>query len=90
MVGDLLFSGLPNRYLMSAPRTARMSISAVALVLVLAGLVMFFLHRASLFDYRRRYRAPKGTYASWRQPWFLLYLLLCLLLTVFKFVPGLL
>ena len=90
MVGDLLFSGLPNRYLMSAPRTARMSISVVALVLVLAGLVMFFLHRASLFDYRRRYRAPKGTYTSWRQPWFLLYLLLCLLLTVFKFVPGLL
>ena len=90
VVGNLLFSGLPNRYLMSAPRTARMSILAVALVLVLAGLVMFFLHRASLFDYRRRYRAPKGTYASWRQPWFLLYLLLCLLLTVFKFVPGLL
>ena len=90
VVGDLLFSGLPNRYLMSAPRTARMSILAVTLVLVLAGLVMFFLHRASLFDYRRRYRAPKGTYASWRQPWFLLYLLLCLLLTVFKFVPGLL
>ena len=90
VVGDLLFSGLPNRYLMSAPRTARMSILAVVLVLVLAGLVMFFLHRASLFDYRRRYRAPKGTYASWRQPWFLLYLLLCLLLTVFKFVPGLL
>ena len=90
VVGDLLFSGLPNRYLMSAPRTARLSILAVALVLVLAGLVMFFLHRASLLDYRRRYRAPKGTYASWRQPWFLLYLLLCLLLTVFKFVPGLL
>ena len=90
VVGNLLFSGLPNRYLMSAPRTARMSILAVALVLVLAGLVMLFLHRASLFDYRRRYRAPKGTYASWRQPWFLLYLLLCLLLTVFKFVPGLL
>ena len=90
MVGDLLFSGLPNRYLMSAPRTARLSILAVALVLVLAGLVMFFLRRASLLDYRRRYRAPKGTYVSWRQPWFLLYLLLCLLLTVFKFVPGLL
>ena len=90
VVGDLLFSGLPNRYLMSAPRTARMSILAVALVLVLAGLVMFFLRRASLLDYRRRYRAPKGTYVSWRQPWFLLYLLLCLLLTVFKFVPGLL
>lgn len=90
VVGDLLFSGLPNRYLMSAPRTARLSILAVALVLVLAGLVMFFLHRASLLDYRRRYRAPKGTYVSWRQPWFLLYLLLCLLLTVFKFVPGLL
>ena len=90
VVGNLLFSGLPNRYLMSAPRTARMSILAVVLVLVLAGLVMFFLHRTSLFDYRRRYRAPKGTYASWRQPWFLLYLLLCLLLTVFKFVPGLL
>ena len=90
VVGDLLFSGLPNRYLMSAPRTARLSILAVALVLVLAGLVMFFLRRASLLDYRRRYRAPKGTYVSWRQPWFLLYLLLCLLLTVFKFVPGLL
>ena len=90
VVGDLLFSGLPNRYLMSAPRTARLSVLAVALVLVLAGLVMFFLHRASLLDYRRRYRAPKGTYVSWRQPWFLLYLLLCLLLTVFKFVPGLL
>ena len=90
VVGDLLFSGLPNRYLMSAPRTARLSILAVALVLVLAGLVMFFLHRASLLDYRRRYRAPRGTYVSWRQPWFLLYLLLCLLLTVFKFVPGLL
>ena len=54
VVGNLLFSGLPNRYLMSAPRTARMSILAVALVLVLAGLVMFFLHRASLFDSRRR------------------------------------
>ena len=90
VLGDLLFSGLPNRYLMSAPRTARLSILAVALVLVLAGLLMFFLHRASLLDYRRRYRAPKGTYVSWRQPWFLLYLLLCLLLTVFKFVPGLL
>ena len=90
VVGDLLFSGLPNRYLMSAPRTARLSVLAVALVLVLAGLVMFFLHRASLLDYRRRYGAPKGTYVSWRQPWFLLYLLLCLLLTVFKFVPGLL
>ena len=90
VVGDLLFSGLPNRYLMSAPRTARLSVLAVALVLVLAGLVMFFLHRASLLDYRRCYRAPKGTYVSWRQPWFLLYLLLCLLLTVFKFVPGLL
>ena len=90
VVGDLLFSGLPNRYLMSAPRTARLSILVVALVLVLAGLLMFFLHRASLLDYRRRYRAPKGTYVSWRQPWFLLYLLLCLLLTVFKFVPGLL
>ena len=90
VVGDLLFSGLPNRYLMSAPRTARLSILAVALVLVLAGLVMFFLRRASLLDYRRRYWAPKGTYVSWRQPWFLLYLLLCLLLTVFKFVPGLL
>ncbi len=90
VVGDLLFSGLPNRYLMSAPRTARLSVLAVAVVLVLAGLVMFFLHRASLLDYRRRYRAPKGTYVSWRQPWFLLYLLLCLLLTVFKFVPGLL
>ena len=90
VVGDLLFSGLPNRYLMSAPRTARLSILAAALVLVLAGLVMFFLRRASLLDYRRRYRAPKGTYVSWRQPWFLLYLLLCLLLTVFKFVPGLL
>ena len=90
VVGDLLFSGLPNRYLMSAPRTARLSILAVALVLVLAGLVMFFLRRASFLDYRRRYRAPKGTYVSWRQPWFLLYLLLCLLLTVFKFVPGLL
>ena len=90
VVGDLLFSGLPNRYLMSAPRTARLSILAVALVLVLAGLLMFFLHRTSLLDYRRRYRAPKGTYVSWRQPWFLLYLLLCLLLTVFKFVPGLL
>ena len=90
VVGDLLFSGLPNRYLMSAPRTARLSILAVALVLVLAGLLMFFLHRASLLDYRRRYRAPKGTYVSWRQPWFLLYLLLCLLLTIFKFVPGLL
>ena len=90
VLGDLLFSGLPNRYLMSAPRTARLSILAVALVLVLAGLLMFFLHRTSLLDYRRRYRAPKGTYVSWRQPWFLLYLLLCLLLTVFKFVPGLL
>ena len=90
VVGDLLFSGLPNRYLMSAPRTARLSVLAVALVLVLAGLLMFFLHRASLLDYRRRYRAPKGTYVSWRQPWFLLYLLLCLLLTIFKFVPGLL
>ena len=90
VVGDLLFSGLPNRYLMNAPRTARLSVLAVALVLVLAGLLMFFLHRASLLDYRRRYRAPKGTYVSWRQPWFLLYLLLCLLLTVFKFVPGLL
>ena len=90
VVGDLLFTGLPNRYLMNAPRTARLSVLAVALVLVLAGLLMFFLHRASLLDYRRRYRAPKGTYVSWRQPWFLLYLLLCLLLTVFKFVPGLL
>ena len=90
VLGDLLFSGLPNRYLMSAPRNARLSILAVALVVVLAGLLMFFLHRTSLLDYRRRYRAPKGTYVSWRQPWFLLYLLLCLLLTVFKFVPGLL
>ena len=90
VVGDLLFTGLPNRYLMNAPRTARLSVLAVALVLVLAGLLMFFLHRASLLDYRRRYRAPKGTYVSWRQPWFLLYLLLCLLLTIFKFVPGLL
>ena len=90
VVGDLLFTGLPNRYLMNAPRTARLSVLAVALVLVLAGLLMFVLHRASLLDYRRRYRAPKGTYVSWRQPWFLLYLLLCLLLTVFKFVPGLL
>ncbi|WP_288805664.1 CPBP family intramembrane glutamic endopeptidase [uncultured Bifidobacterium sp.] len=90
VVGDLLFSGLPNRYLMNAPRTARLSVLAVALVLVLAGLLMFFLHRASLLDYRRRYRAPKGTYVSWRQPWFLLYLLLCLLLAIFKFVPGLL
>lgn len=89
-VGDLLFSGLPNRYLMSASRTGRLLVLAVALVLVLAGLLMFFLHRASLLDYRRRYRAPKGTYVSWRQPWFLLYFLLCLLLTVFKFVPGLL
>ena len=90
VVGDLLFTGLPNRYLMNAPRTARLSVLAVALVLVLAGLLMFFLHRASLLDYRRRYRAPKGTYVSWRQPWFLLYLLLCLLLAIFKFVPGLL
>lgn len=89
-VGDLLFSGLPNRYLMSASRTGRLSVLAVALALVLAGLLMFFLHRASLLDYRRRYRAPRGTYASWRQPWFLLYFLLCLLLTIFKFVPGLL
>lgn len=90
VVGDLLFSGLPNRYLMSASRTARLLVLAVALVLMLAGLLMFFLHRASLLDYRRRYRAPRGTYASWRQPWFLLYLLLCLLLAIFKFVPGLL
>ena len=90
MVGDLLFSGLPERYLVSAPQTIRLSVLAVALALVLAGLVMFFLHRVSLLEYRRRYRAPKGTYASWRQPWFLFYSLLCLLLTVFKFVPGLL
>ncbi|MCT6873594.1 MAG: CPBP family intramembrane metalloprotease [Bifidobacterium sp.] len=90
MVGDLLFSGLPERYLVSAPRTVRLPVLAVALALVLAGLVMFFLHRVSLLEYRRRYRAPKGTYASWRQPWFLFYSLLCLLLTVFKFVPGLL
>ena len=90
MVGDLLFSGLPDRYLISALRTVRLSALTVAVVLVLAGLVMFFLHRIGLLNYLRRYRAPQGTYVSWRQPWFLFYSLLCLLLTVVKFVPGLL
>lgn len=80
------YSGLVVPWLSRAPVQVRGVVALVAGLVVLAGLVILIRKFSSLLAYARRYRAPKGIYASWRQSWFVLYCLCSLAVAVLQYL----
>lgn len=85
ILASIGYSGLVVTWLSKAPVQVRGGAALVGGLIVLAGLVILVRRFPSLLAYARRYRAPKGVYASWRQFWFIVFCLCSLAVAVFQF-----
>lgn len=84
-----VYSGILPRVMQSVPDEVRIGVGVVILVVLLAGVIGMVVKARTLVGYCRRNRAPKGIYASWLAPWFLIFLIVCLGMAVAELVPGL-
>ena len=89
MLNNVFSSGLLAKYMPLAPEVIRIGLGLLMMLVLLIGVVGLLLKLRALRDYCRINCAPKGIYASWRAPWFLLFCLACLLMALSEFVPGL-
>lgn len=85
ILANIGYSGLVVTWLSKDPVQVRGGAALVGGLIVLAGLVILVGRFPSLLAYARRYRAPKGVYASWRQFWFIVFCLCSLAVAVFQF-----
>lgn len=89
VLNNAFSSGLLARYMPLVPAGVRVGLGLLLMLVLLAGLIGLVIKFRAIRDYCRSNRAPKGIYASWRAPWFLLFCLACLLMALGEFVPGL-
>ena len=89
MLNNAFSSGLLAKYMPLVPEVVRIGLGLLMILVLLIGVVGLLFKIRTLRDYCRSNRAPKGIYASWSAPWFLLFCLACLLMALSEFVPGL-
>lgn len=83
-----IYSGILPRVMESVPAEIRIGVGVVILMVLLAGVIGMVVKARSLVEYCKGNRAPKGVYASWLAPWFLIFLVVCLVMAVVELIPG--
>lgn len=83
-----VYTGILPRIMQDVPEVVRIGVGAFIMIVLLAGLIGLVLKIKPLVHYCRNNKAPRGIYASWLSPWFLVFVLLCLGMALAELIPA--